>query len=144
RRLEARSVLVARDDERRHADALHGLRQLVERGPLHLHAAHGERLAARRMLGELLREFRPAARILVLELHARRAEGVFARRFGPVRLERGGGRFALGTELVLLVRLGAVAAAGDDERARALRVRNAYMQRREAAHREADDVRALE
>src|SRR5438105_1294281 len=83
------------------------------------------------------------ARSLVLELHARRAEGVFARRFGPVRLERGDGRFALGAELVFLLRLGAVAAARDDERACALRVADTDVQGSEAAHRKSDDVRPL-
>jgi hypothetical protein len=39
------------------------------------------------------------------------------------------------------VRLGAVAAAGDDQRQRALGICQAEMQRREAAHREADDMR---
>src|SRR4051812_19455614 len=144
RGLEARVVLVARDDERRDFDLLHVVDQLVERRPAHLHAAHGERLALRRVLGELAGELGPAARVLVLELHARRAEGVLGRGFAPVAEEGSGRRFALGPELVFLLRLGAVAAAGDYQRARTVRVRNAEVQRGESAHREPDHVRALD
>src|ERR1044071_2527208 len=120
RGLEAGVVLVAGDDERRDADPLHILDQLVEGRAAHLHTAHGERLAFRGVVGELPGELGPAARVLVLELHARRAEGILLRRLDPIRFKRSGGGLALGAELVLLFGLGAVAAAGDDERARAL------------------------
>src|SRR3954471_19516491 len=96
------------------------------------------------MLGELLREFSPAARILVLELHARRAERVFRRRVEPVRLEGRCGGFAFGAELRARVGSAAIAAARDDERARALWVGDADMQGRKPAHRKADDVGGLE
>src|SRR5512144_63543 len=96
------------------------------------------------MLAELPGEFLPAAAVLVLQLHARRAEGVLLRRARPVGFEGSGSGLALGLELLLLVGLRAVAAAGDDERACALRIRDADVQRGEAAHREADDMRPSE
>jgi hypothetical protein len=96
------------------------------------------------MLAQLLRELGPAARVLVLELHARGAERVLLRCLRPVRFERCGRRLALGSEFVLLVGFCAVAAAGDDERARALRIREPDVQRREAAHRQSDHMRAFD
>ena len=57
--------------------ALHLVDQVVERRPLGLHAELRVGRAQRRVLGQLLLELGEAARVLVLELHARRAVGVF-------------------------------------------------------------------
>ena len=88
---------------------------------------------------KLLRELGPAARVLVLELDSRRPERVLFRGILPVRLEGRRRGLALGPELLLFVGLGTVAAAGDDERARAPGIGDADVQRRESAHGEADE-----
>ena len=74
--LETGPILVAGHDQRRHGDGLHLVDQVEQRRPPLLHAAHGARRAFGRMLRELIGEFAPAARVLVLELHARRPERV--------------------------------------------------------------------
>ena len=55
-----------------------------------------------------------------------------------------GDRLGLGAELLALPALGAVAAAGDAQRQRARGMAEAEMQRGEAAHRQADDVRLVD
>ncbi len=88
------------------------------------------------MLGELGGEFGPAAGILVLELHPGRPERVAFGRFRhALRRDRCGRALDLLLELRALAGLGAVAAAGDDQRQGALGIVQAEMQRREAAHR---------
>ena len=74
------------------------------------------------MFGKLIREFAPAARVLVLVLHARRAEcitfgGPFHRQFFKAL----GRSFSFLSEFCALPRCRAVAAAGDDDRARPIR-----------------------
>ncbi len=67
-------VLIAHHDEGRHVHGLQPLFQIPEGGPAGLHAAHGHGRAEVRMGGgEAVGKFLPAARILVLELHAARA-----------------------------------------------------------------------
>ena len=78
RGLEARLVLVARHDQRGHVEPLEPRLELVDRGPLHLHAAHGQRVA-RGSRRELVVELQPAPRVLVDELHPRRPARVHAR-----------------------------------------------------------------
>src|SRR5262249_10887096 len=101
----------------------------------------GARRTLARVLSELVDEFLPAAWILVLELHARRSERIgFGRLFHAGLLElsrRGLGFFG---ELLPLIRHRAVAAARHHQRTRALRVDEAEVQRREAAHGQADDM----
>ncbi len=93
------------------------------------------------MLGKLVGEFPPAARILVLELHAGRSECVG---FGGFRhadvLEAHRSGFRLFGELFALVGRCAVAAAADRERARPIRISEAEMQRGKSAHGQANDV----
>src|SRR5689334_5830190 len=140
-RLEAGLVLVAGDDERRHGEPLHVADELPERRPPHLHAAHGVGRALGRMLGELGCELVPAARVLVLVLDAGRADRVFRRGADHAGVDEGGGLLAFAAEALAPVGLGAIAAAGDDERTRERRVPEAEMERREAAHREPRDMR---
>src|ERR1051326_4712453 len=97
------------------------------------------------MLRELIGEFPPAARILVLVLHPRRAERIaLGGLLHAELLDALGGSLGLLGEL--LARLGrrAVAAAPDHDRARALRIDEAEMQAGESAHRQADDVRPVD
>src|SRR5207247_1462623 len=75
-RLEGGPILVAGHDERGHAHRPHLVGQIVERGSRLLHAPQGERRALRRVFRELIGELTPAARVLVLELHARRPERI--------------------------------------------------------------------
>src|SRR5208282_1946616 len=111
-RLEARLVLVSRHNERGDGELLHALDELPERRPAHLHAAHRVDRALDRMLGELCREFPPAARVLVLVLHARGAERIFCgERPAALLVEKLGGRLALAAEHLAPPGLGAVAAA---------------------------------
>ncbi len=87
-------------------------------------------------------ELREAARILVLELHPGRAVGVFlGKGFDAVLVQEGRDGGGLGAERFLLAFLRAIAAAGDDQRQGACGVAEAEMQRREAAHRQADHMR---
>ncbi len=75
-RLQARLVLVADDDQRRHRDLAKLGFEVVERGPLGLKAAHGVARAQRVVLGEHLVELLEAARVLHQERDARRADAV--------------------------------------------------------------------
>ena len=109
-----------------------------------LHAAHGQRGAQRGMPGQRRGELRPAARVLVLELHPGRADrvplGHLRRALG---LERGRGGLALGAERVL-ARSGwrAVARRRPPPRtATRSGCRERQVQRGEAAHGQADHVR---
>src|SRR5688572_16161824 len=93
------------------------------------------------MLGELAGELAPTARILVLELHARRAERIALCHLGHallLDLLRGG--VGLGAELLALGGLRAIAATAHDEGKRPLCVGDAEMQRGETAHGEAADM----
>src|SRR5882672_1829327 len=97
------------------------------------------------MLCELVAEFRPAARILVLILHAGRTERVGFRRLGHSEgFETARRGFRLVDELLAFVALGTIAASGDYQRASARRIGETEMQRGESPHRQADDMRALE
>ena len=76
-RRQTRPVLVAGQNQRRQRQRLHLFHQVVQRRPLALHAQLGVACAQRRMLRQHAPELGEAARVLVLELHARRAIGVF-------------------------------------------------------------------
>ena len=94
---------------------------------------------------ELLDEFLESARVLALELHPGRPFAVLrAGRRHALGIERLRRSLAFGAELVLLARLGAVAAARDNERPRAVRMREADVQGREPAHGEPDHVRLVD
>src|SRR6516164_1768658 len=97
------------------------------------------------MLSQLIDELAPAAGILVLELNARRSKPVG---FGAGRhahiLEAARGGFGLGGELRPPVGRGAVAATGNDQRTRAIRIGEAEMQSGKTAHRQADHVRFVD
>src|SRR4051812_46343099 len=69
--LEAWPILVPGHDESGSSDGLHFLNETVQRGAARLNAAHGARRALGGMLSELIAEFLPATRVLVLKLHAR-------------------------------------------------------------------------
>ena len=86
--LQAVVVLVADDDQGRQGERPQLGFQSPEGRTPRLDPAHGQRRAAVRVGGEALRELAPAARVLVLELHAARTIRVY-RHEGPraVRLE---------------------------------------------------------
>ena len=97
------------------------------------------------MLRELVGEFAPTARVLVLQLHPRRPQRIGFGRLGHVLLlEPSGAGLRLRGELRPRARARAIAAAGDDERAGALGIGEAEMGGREAAHGQADDVRLVD
>jgi hypothetical protein len=126
RGLETRLVLVAGDEERWHVEA-HELRlEIEDRGARHLHAAQRQGIPRRRSLRELGVKLLPTERILVDELPAR----------GPPRLEVGDGGHAVRLEALRDKRRSsprkatvgpdaAVAAAGDGQRERPVRVAEA-------------------
>src|SRR5437763_16582483 len=94
------------------------------------------------MLGQLREELGVAARVLVEVLHAGRAGAVALRDLGHAfgfDLRRRARRLL--AELLALVGLGAVAAAGDDKRVCEFRVGKADMQDGKPAHRDADYMR---
>src|ERR1700686_2601787 len=97
------------------------------------------------MFGELISELTPATRVLVLELDARRPERIASsglRHAYPLETPRGG--LDLGGELRPLVGRGAVAATGHHQRACAIRIGEAEMQRSKTAHRQADHMRIVD
>ena len=97
------------------------------------------------MPGEARGEFAPAARILVLQLHPARAEGIApARGFHPLAFDQDDGPCRLVAELLALAWLGAIAAAGDDQGQSTVGIGEAEMQRGEPAHRDADDMRLVD
>src|ERR1700738_3812207 len=97
------------------------------------------------MFGKLVAKFLPAARVLVLELHARGSERIaLSRAHHAGLLEFLRGRFGFLREYSALVGRGAIAAAGNPQRPRAFRIGKAEMQGCEAAHREPDNVSLVE
>src|SRR5690242_21062898 len=97
------------------------------------------------MLGHLCREFAPSARILVLQLDPRRAEGVALCAFGHSdTIEHQGGVFSLLLKLRAPAFLRPVAASPNDQRAHAIAIAHAEMQGRESAHRDTDHVRLVD
>ena len=83
-----------------------------------------------------------AARILVFILNAGRPIGVaFGKGWHAISPYDAGNRVGFGPEGLALVEFSAVTAAADAERSRPLRMPQAEMQRREAAHRQSDDMR---
>src|SRR5579864_9646999 len=97
------------------------------------------------MFAQLARKLREAARVLVLILHARRTRRVGGRKLRHTLLSEGGdGLRGLALKLFSLAGLGAVAAAGDDDRMRAIAIVHAEMQRGEATHGEPDHMRLLD
>ena len=88
------------------------------------------------MLFELLAKFLEPARILVLELHARGPFGIGSDKgCHPLLAHDAGGDNAFLAELVTLGKLGAVAAARNHQRVRALGEIQAKVQGRKASHR---------
>src|SRR5262245_62325553 len=97
------------------------------------------------MLGQHSLEFREAARVLVLELHTRRSISVLLRkRRHACRQNKIGDRARLRTEALPLLPIGTVAAAGQAQGQRPGGMAKAAMKRGEAAHRKADDMRAVD
>ncbi len=138
-------VLVAGDDQDRQRELAQADLEVVERGPPRLHAAHRAGGAQGVVLAEPAHHLLPAARVLGLELDARGAAAIdLGEAPAAALLEASGGLLGLGAEARLLRLLGAVADAGADQRERAPRVVEAEVQRREGAHRQADDMRALD
>src|SRR5262249_27193823 len=90
---------------------------------------------------ELADELFPAARVFILELHARRPQRISFGRFGHAGLlEPPRRRLCFLCELLTLVGGGPIAASGADQRTRTLRGGEAEMARRETAHRKPDNV----
>ena len=82
-----------------------------------MHATHRQGRTHGGMLGELRGEFLPAARVLVLQLHAGRAERIARCNVGNTALlELLRNTFRLGTKAFFLPRLSAVAASRDHQR----------------------------
>ena len=75
--VDARLILVADDHQQRHREALEAVLHLPQGRTLELEIEHGLRMAKRRMLGQLPREFGVTARILVLERLPHRRVGIF-------------------------------------------------------------------
>src|SRR5215471_16519274 len=97
------------------------------------------------MFGELINEFPPAARILVLELNARWSERISLGGRGHAQLrESPRSGLSLGGELCPLIRGGAVAATGHHQRASAIRIGEAKMQCGKSAHRKPHHMRAVD
>src|SRR4051812_46080873 len=97
------------------------------------------------MLSELRDVFGEAARVFVLELHARRPMPVGSRELRhTLALDEGSVGAAVVLEFAVLRRMRAVAAARHGNGQRAISVRDAEMQGRERAHRQADDVCTLD
>src|SRR3954453_11862784 len=97
------------------------------------------------MLLELVAEFLPAARVLVLKLHARWPKRVSLGRLRHAGfLERARRGLGLVCELLAFFGSGPVAAARDYQGASALRIGKAKMERSEAAHRKPDNMRLVE
>ncbi len=141
-RLQARRVLVAGDEERRHLQSAQPVLEMPQRRTRRENSAQRHRHAGHRMLGELLRKATPTR--LVLRAQALRV-AAFGQLTGKRRHADGLGVIRLATQidsvLRLLIRLGAVSDAGHHERAREVSITQAEMQRRESAHRQSDDVR---
>src|SRR6185295_3662722 len=97
------------------------------------------------MFRELVDELGKATRILVAQRQASRAMAIRRRDVHHAFFKHGFRQLTrLHLELFVLVRMRAVATAGDDERKGAWRVSYAEMQRGEPAHRIADYVRPLD
>src|SRR3981189_2951844 len=97
------------------------------------------------MPGELINEFAPATRVLVLVLDACRSERIAHggwRRADLLKSARGG--LGLCGELRLLVGRGTVAATGHHKRASAVRIGKAEMQRSKTTHGQAHDMRLVD
>ena len=142
---QAGPVLVAGEDERGHGHGAHLVQKVVERRALALHADLGVGRTKCGMLAQLLLELGEAARVLVLELHACRAIGVFAGELlHALAQQRLGDDLDLALELGLLLLLRAVADAGHDQRQRPRGMAEAEMQGGEAAHRQAHDMGLLD
>ncbi len=96
---------------------------------------------------ELVGELLPAARVLAVKADAGRVDAVGLGEAGhALRLERGGGRGRVLLEALALGRVGggAVAAAAQHQRQRAVGIGQAEMQRGVASHGDADDMRLVE
>src|SRR5438309_9782429 len=138
---EAGMILVAGHDQGRDIEAAHTVGQIPQRRPLRLNAAHRQCRAFGRMSGEVCSKFTPPARVLGLELHSARALRIdFARLIHPLPFDQRDRLGGFGVELLALVPLGAVAATRDHQRQRAAGIGKTKMQRREPAHRNADDM----
>src|SRR5580693_1153367 len=97
------------------------------------------------MLAQLLLELGEAARVLVLELHARWTIGVFpGELLHTLAQQRLGDDLDLALELGLLLLLRTVAHASHDQRQRTRRMAEAEMQRGEAAHGKTHDMSLLD
>src|SRR6266511_3009249 len=106
-----------------------------------LDAAHGVRRTFARVLGKLVDEFLPAARVFILKLHARRSERIGLRCLRHAGLlELPCRRLRFRCELLTLVGRGPIAAARHHQRTRALRIGEAEVECREAADGKSDDM----
>src|ERR1700720_3834517 len=96
------------------------------------------------MLGELIGEFSPSARIFILELDAGRTERITFGRFGHAALLKTFCcRLCLGSELRTLIGRCTIATAGYHQGSRPLRIGEAEVQCRKSAHGQANDVRLV-
>ncbi len=143
-RLDARLVLVAEHDQRRHVESRNALLMRIERRPLRLHTAHRVGDAERRAGAELSDEVPVFRRILFLEAVARRGGRVMLGEHAHTFIEGElGEHLHAGGELAGL-HVGAAADAGQRDRAHARWMPERELQGRGRTHRDADDMRILE
>ena len=138
--LQARLVLVARDDQRRHLEPREPILEVEDRRAEHLHPPHRQGVPLGRLGGEPVAELLPPSGILPEKLNARRPARVGLRdllhplRFQPPSQVR--------RVLLELVPVGAapIAAPRHRERQRAIRIAEPEVERGVAAHGEPADV----
>ena len=139
-RLQARLVLVAHHNEGGDLEPSQLRFKFKDGFPLHLHPAHREGRALRRVLAQVGQELRPAARVLLGEAAAGRERGEMVGGRARALLEEEPGR-ALRVLEEGLAPHRAAAARADDEARRHGRMRDAEVQRDVAAHGEPAHVR---
>ena len=143
-RIKARFILVTRHDVNGHRHLRHTFLQIVERGPFALHADKCIGAAERRVFIEPLHERGKPSRILILELDTRRTIGVEAADAFHTEIDKALRNFRGFLAPLIAIPSGAITAPGDNTRQRHFRKVQSKMERGEAAHREANDMRLLD
>src|SRR6185312_6436160 len=119
--------------------------EVERRGPAHLNSTQSQGGTFRVVLTELVDEFLEAARVFHLELFAAWSRAVDWRKsFRSFGFPAFGDDLDLLPELGRLVRLCAHTGCADNDRERAMRIVDTVVERGEAAHRQADDMRLVD
>jgi hypothetical protein len=141
RGLERAIILVAGDDQDRRPHHAELIRELVQGLTFGLHSAHRQRRAFRVVACERGGKVRPCLRVLVLQLHARRPDGIpSGDGLRSLRLKCICDCVAVCAKRLATLRLGAIPDAGDDSRAHPVRMEHRKIQRGETPHRQSDNV----